>query len=162
MQGDLGSWRLPYRETTLLRPHERLPVTHCLEVAGASGYHGDPDWESSHRRTVTHVHSWPLLLLGSVLSVMALVKAEQEFTEATEQSEGTEGSSPEQRGVARPPVGVQNQPRIRIGRGSDCLSQSLAFLVEPHTVCQHAFRSSTSSFAPSGFMDPWYSCYVLS
>lgn len=89
---------------------------------------------------------------------MALVKAEQEFTEATEQSEGTEG----QRGVARPPVGVQNQPRIRIGRGSDCLSHSLAFPVEPHTVCQHAFRSGTSSFAPSGFMDPWYSCYVLS
>lgn len=34
---------------------------------------------------VTHVHSWPLILLGSVLSVMALVKAEQELTEATEQ-----------------------------------------------------------------------------
>lgn len=67
----------------------------CLEVADASGYHGNPDGESSRRRLVTHVHSWPLILLGSVSSVMALVKAEQELTEATEQSEGTEGSSTE-------------------------------------------------------------------
>lgn len=112
---------------------------------------------------VAHVHSWPLILLDSILSVMALVKAEKELTKATEQRlKELKGLPQSSGGVARPPVGVQNQSQIRIVWDSDCFSHSLAFPVELHTVCQHAFRSGTSSFAPFGFMDPWYSCYVLS
>lgn len=96
---------------------------------------------------------------------MAPVKAEKELTGAKEWgAKELKGHCTEWPGCGQPPVGAQSQPQIRMGR-----DWRLLFLLTRLSCITTCSASTcfpaplgTSSFAPSGFTDPWYSCYVLS
>lgn len=175
MQGDWGSWTLTLRGSTLSYGLRSLASqgfrSHIwLEMVDISGCPLNPDWESSHGRATpaTHAHSWVLLSFDGplfLISVMALVKAQKELTEATE--ERAQALKCHFTRVARvwpsPPVDAQSQSQIRMGWDSKLLF--LFTRLSCVTTCSVSTclpaPSGTSSFAPSGFMDPWYSCYVL-
>lgn len=63
-----------------------------------------------------------------------------------------------------PLVGAQSQSQIRTGLDSKLLFLFTCLSCVTTCSVSTCFPAplGTSSFVPSGFMDPWYSCYVLS